>query len=246
MNRKTGPVTIKAIDEKGKGSAVFATLNVVDKDGDLTIPGAFGEQMAKFVGAHNWGEPSIGGSKVREEGNLAIADFQINLDMAAGQEWYKSLKFNFDNQIPQEFSYGFDVLKDSYRDEGGRRIRVLEEMKVHEVSPVMIGAGVNTHLRSMKGSRPMDEHFEAVCFELDDFISRAGSLTAMRAKENRDPLSQTMKERITTLSLKLTEMTKSLEAMLRGPESSVNSETILSLQARCFETQMRIAGTLEG
>ena len=246
MIQKTGPATIKALSEAGSGSAVFATMNIIDKDNDITIPGAFGDQLAKFVGAHDWSAPPIGIAKVREEGNLAIADFQINLSMASGKEWYQSLKFSFDNNVPQELSYGFDVLKYSYRDEGGKQVRVLESMKVYEVSPVMIGAGVNTHLRAMKSGRPMDEHFESVCLDLTDFISRAESLTALRAKEHRDPLSQTMKERITTLSLKLADLTKSLEAMLRGEAPSVNSETILSMQARCFETQMRIAGTLEG
>lgn len=244
MIRKTGQATIKAMNENGSGSAVFATLGVVDKDGDLTIPGAFGDQMAKFVGAHNWGEPSIGGAKVREEGNLAIADFQINLDMAQGQEWYKSLKFNFDNGIPQEFSYGFDVVKFSYKQEGSQNVRVLEQMKVHEVSPVMVGAGINTHLRSMKNSRSMDEHFETVLFEVDDFMNRANALIAIRTNENRTPLSQTMKERLNMLSQKLTGLVKTSDVLSEEVKTAVPIEIIADLRMRRLKTEARLAGRL--
>lgn len=245
MIRKTGQATIKAISEDGSGSAVFATLGVVDHDGDLTIAGAFGDQVAKFVGAHNWGEPSIGGVKIREEGNLAIADFKINLEMTNGQEWYKSLKFNFDNGIPQEFSYGFDVEKFSFKQEGSANVRVLEQMKVHEVSPVMVGAGINTHLRSMKNSRSMDDHFETVLFEIEDFMSRANAHIALRTKQDRNPLSQTMKERLNMLSGRLTELVKTSDVLVVDDvKTAVPVELISDLRMRRLKTEARLAGRL--
>ena len=230
-------------DNPGTGSFVFATMNVIDKDGDLTLPGAFGNQTAKLVGAHDWSAPPIGIAKIHEEGDLAIANFAVNLKMASAVEWYESLKFSFDNGVTQEASYGFDVLKESFRDEAGRRIRVLESMKVYEVSPVMIGAGVNTHLRSLKGSRSMEEQFESVCLEVDDFISRAMALTALRAKENRQPaLSQTMRERVTLLSGKLAEAMDRARALVAAGPNNADKQAILSLEARCLETQMRMQG----
>ena len=39
MHKTLSSVTVKAAD-KGEVSAVFSTFNVIDKDGDLTLPGA--------------------------------------------------------------------------------------------------------------------------------------------------------------------------------------------------------------
>src|SRR5690606_30998985 len=41
-----------------------------------------------------------------------------------------------------QWSYGFDIVKHSFGEFEGRQVRFLERVKVHEVSPVLVGAGV--------------------------------------------------------------------------------------------------------
>jgi len=41
---------IKQLDESGEGTIVFATLNQPDKDNDILLPGAIGEQVVPVMG----------------------------------------------------------------------------------------------------------------------------------------------------------------------------------------------------
>ena len=162
MNRKLFSGSLKAMDEKGVGQAVFATMDVWDKDGEWTTPGAFGEQTVKLVGAHDWKAPNIGVAKIREEGVNAVADFQFYLDMPSAKEWYTALKNNFDNGVDQQYSYGFDVLEESKGEKEGRTGRILSKLKVYEVSPVMVGAGIATRTTAMKGEKELEGSWESI------------------------------------------------------------------------------------
>lgn len=145
---------IKA-DKPGVVVARFATFNVIDKDGDVTIPGAFGSQQVRMQPyGHNTGSPSIGKGVTRETREAAFAEMQINLAMASGREVYESLKFDFEHGEPlQEFSYIFDVLDAEPGVFQGQRVRFLKRMKVHSVDPVFLGAGIGTVSVSVKSRR---------------------------------------------------------------------------------------------
>jgi len=129
-------------DEEGLLLARFATLNVVDKDGDVTLPGAFGEQAVRMQPyGHDTASPSIGKGSIHEEADEAIAEMRINLKMQAGREVYESLKFDAADGKPlQEFSYTFDVGKWSHGQFEGHDVRFLESLRVHSVDPVFLGA----------------------------------------------------------------------------------------------------------
>ena len=146
---ETKEFAIKSVS-KGQASVVIATLNTVDKDGDLTLPGAFGSQKAKILPAHDWSHLSLGVASISEVGNQAIADLRFNMAIPSAAEWFESLKFAFENGVAQQFSYGYDVLDSDEDTIDGKRIRVLKKLKVHEVSPVVVGAGVNTRVLDVK------------------------------------------------------------------------------------------------
>ena len=136
---------IKQLEGDGTGSAVFATLNVVDKDGDVTLPGAFGKQTVVIVPTHNWSSVPLGKGTTREAGDEAIVDFKLNLDSPTAKEWHSALKFDLaEGQQKQEWSYGFDILEESRGEFEGEQVRFLKSLRVHEASPVLVGAGVNT------------------------------------------------------------------------------------------------------
>ena len=221
---KSFRTAIKA-DEAGKGRAVFATLDVIDKDGDVTIPGAFGKQTAKMVGAHDWSAPSIGLAEVSETGGSAVADFQLNLEMASGKEWYESLRFNADHGLTQEFSYGFNILKESFQEREGRKVRILEKLEVFEVSPVMMGAGTNTRLLSMKAdeSRKLEEHFQEVLHLNEEFVKRIEGLVALRREKGKD-LNDLNKSRLDELLQQHDALAASMKTLL-GP--AVDEDLVL-------------------
>ena len=206
-------------EEPGSGTAVFSTLNVIDRDGDVTTPGAFGNQTAKLVEAHDWASPSIGLAKVSEQGNEAVADFKFNLDMPSGAEWYKSLKFNFENGIEQQFSYGFDILEEAFEQREGRRVRLLKRMKVHEVSPVMVGAGVGTRLTSMKAltDATLEDHVNQVADENEELIGRFKALAALRQKDGR-VLSRANRTRLSALLDQLNAVGVDITALLAATD----------------------------
>ena len=148
---KTRALALKSLSDEGVGLAVFATLNVVDADGDLTMPGAFGEQHVTLLPAHDWGHVPLGRARIYEDGNEALAEFRLNLEVAAARDWHAALKFDLAHQPAlQEWSYGYRPVEFSYTSDGNNRVRVLSKISVSEVSPVLRGAGVGTRTVALK------------------------------------------------------------------------------------------------
>lgn len=144
--------------EQGLVSAVFATFNVVDSDGDVTVPGAFedGAQMAISAYGHtSWqGALPVGIAKIRTTSTEAILDGQFFMDTEHGRDTFRTVKRLHDAGLG-EWSYGYDVVKHTYGEHSGRKARFLQKLLVHEASPVLVGAGVNTRtLAAKSGTRP--------------------------------------------------------------------------------------------
>ncbi len=150
--RKTLRVEIKD-DEKGIVTAAFAKLGVMDLDGDITLPGAFGSQKVgvSAYGHNSWmGELPIGRGTISEKDGEAVAELKLFMSTQNGRDHFEVIKGMGDLQ---EWSYGFDVketgeVTEEMRQQGVRR--VLKKLKVHEVSPVMRGAGIDTRTLGVK------------------------------------------------------------------------------------------------
>lgn len=146
MERKrTHGAELKEASE-GHVVAVIATFGVKDHDGDITLPGAFGQQDVPMVYGHDWGSVPIGKGVVREDGNVALFDGQFNMDIQRGEEAFRSVKFMGGLQ---EWSYGFSVNEGgAQRKSDARYLQPTPEGKagltVHETSPVLVGAGIGT------------------------------------------------------------------------------------------------------
>ncbi len=154
MNRKTfrASIELKADGQPGEFKATFATLNVIDLDGDVTLPGAFtdGERVRISHWQHDWNQLPVGKGTIREEADKAVVDGQFFLDTQSGKEHYLTVKALGDLQ---EWSYGFDILDYSFGEHEGQKVRFLRKLKVHEVSPVMLGAGIDTGTTDIKASK---------------------------------------------------------------------------------------------
>jgi hypothetical protein len=164
--RKTYKVKLdfKEDGEPGEFEAVFATLNVIDHDGDVTLPGAFGEQQVILEPwNHQWDRPPVGKGRIFERGNEAIVEGRFFLDTPSGKEHYLVAKELADMQ---EFSYTFDIIDAEFGKFDGKNVRFLKKMDVWGVGQVTRGAGIATRINHIKSagngdSDPGDDEGEA-------------------------------------------------------------------------------------
>lgn len=180
---------IKSIDDEGVGLARIATLNIIDSDDDITRPGAFGEQQARVQPTHDWAAVPLGKARIFEKGDEVLAEFKLNLDTQTGKDWHSALKFDLSNGRPlQEWSYGYTVKKSHIEDHDGKNIRVLTEVDVHEISPVLRGAGVGTGTISIKSDKSglslLDQLSEAIG-AVEAVTSRLKEIKQLRAQDGR-------------------------------------------------------------
>jgi hypothetical protein len=143
-------VEIKNAD-KGEVSAVFATLNVKDADGDVTPNGAFEDGAEVLISSYqhtSWGGAlPVGKGAIRETKSEAILTGRFFLDTQVGRDTFTVVK---QLGTRQQWSYGYDVLDSDRGKFDGEDVRFLKRLKVHEVSPVLVGSGVNTRTLATK------------------------------------------------------------------------------------------------
>lgn len=156
---------------KGTVEAVFSTFNVKDSDGDVTRPGAFTEGAPVRISAYghaSWGPsrgasfvpiPPVGKGVIRTTADEAILQGQFFLKTTGGADTFELIKEMGDQQ---EWSYGYDIPQGGATkgEFDGDKVRFLDSLIVHEVSPVLLGAGVGTRTLSAK-SKQLDSDLRA-------------------------------------------------------------------------------------
>lgn len=255
LNVKTLAVgQLKELSKEGEGLAIIATLNVKDKDGDVTVPGAFGEQEAKMVPTHDWSHVPLGKARVYEEGTNVYASFKMNLEIPSAKEWHSALKFDLDNGAPlQEWSYGFMIGEASYGDFEGEQVRFLKQLVVHEISPVMLGAGNGTRTVAVKSLKdtPMQlaEHIKAAIENVQSAIERCEDVKAVRELNGRDLSPDRYKELQQLLDVlkgweDLKERITVLLAKQVKKENTLSNEAARELYSRLVATDIRVSNFL--
>ena len=152
MDAKNVKMHIKAEGDDGSFSATFATLNAIDKDGDVTVPGAFADGQPVRISAwgHNWGALPVGKGVIHADDERAWVEGQFFLDTSHGKDTYLTVKALGELQ---EWSYGYDVTDAAPGEFDGKDVQFLRGLVVHEVSPVLIGAGIDTRTDRIKGAK---------------------------------------------------------------------------------------------
>lgn len=142
---------------KGEVRAVFSTLNVIDSDGDVALPGTFEDGAPVRISAYghaSWnGALPVGKGVIRTTPAEAILESQFFMDTTHGRDTFMTVKELSEAGL-QEWSYGFDPVEWSYGEFEGQKVRFLNKVKVYEVSPVLVGAGVNTRTLAAKSAAP--------------------------------------------------------------------------------------------
>lgn len=165
-------VEVKDAD-KGLVDVVFSKLDVVDRDGDITVDGAFEDGAPVRVSAYghaSWGPsrgssfvpiPPVGRGMIKVVGDEAVAETKFFLSTTAGRDTFELVK---EMDELQEWSYGYDVLqvgKPSPEQKRAGAKQILERLKVHEISPVLLGAGIGTRTIGVKGAKQLDSDLRA-------------------------------------------------------------------------------------
>jgi len=176
-----GGIEFKGDGDSGEFQAIFSRFNVIDHDGDVTLPGAFTEAQKVRVSywGHRWGDLPVGRGEIHQDGEKAWIDGHFFLDTEGGRETYHTVK-NLDEL--QEWSYGFDVIEGAEGQFAGQQVYLLKRLEVHEVSPVMLGAGIGTETVSIKGLSMADP---ADMQQLHDLLVKLGAQCA-QAKSGKD------------------------------------------------------------
>ena len=171
--------------QEGAFRATFSTFNVLDHDRDVTLPGAFtvGAKTRIAQWGHNSGDYVIGKGIIGADETRAWVDGEFNLKTSRGRDTYESVKFNEDLQ---EWSYHYDILDHAFALFNGEEARIVKKLAVHEVSPVLLGAGIDTRTDSIKGlGLKFDEHIDLSVSTVRDVVERAKAVAELRAKEGR-------------------------------------------------------------
>ena|SRR5688572_17307357 len=154
-----GSLTVKD-EAKGEVEAVIATLNTVDREGDVITLDAIksGSRVILSSYGHNTvgslfgdgGQMPAGKGKIIIDENKAVFRGHTFMDMQIGRDTLSMLKHMGDDQ---EWSFGFRIIGAEVPDEDWQKRgaeRILTKLDCFEVSPVLIGAGVGTRTVSAK------------------------------------------------------------------------------------------------
>ena len=265
-------------EEAGTVEAVFSVFNEVDSDGDVVLPqsirSGYGNKGVAMVWGHDW-KNIIGKGKIVQDDDKAVFKGSFNLNTNAGREAYETVKAMADLQ---QWSFGFEVLDSEvgmFQKDGGeeKEVRYLKDLKVWEVSPVMVGANQNTSTVSLKnleeenetaneiengtdnsnnevkevpknvGLRFTDE-VDNVLITMTALLKRAKELTALRLGKEKT-LSTESAEALESLKDALQDMHQDIDTLLSiGVDNDV-LENELDANELFRETSQLLADTLD-
>jgi hypothetical protein len=170
-------------EAKGEVAAKIATLEVIDKDGDIIRKSALpkGAKAAMSRWGHDavFGERPVGkGPLIEKNGELHFAG-KVFLKTTEGRETFETMK---EMGTDQEWSFAFKVAgwenpsPDEKKQGAYRIITKMEPVseKLFEVSPVLAGAGMGTHTTSLKNDKAADVAFtDAQRAEIKSIVQEA-------------------------------------------------------------------------
>lgn len=213
----------------GEVVVAFAQIGVVDRDNDLTEPGAFPTKSVPMsaYGHSSWmGELPTGKGDIREEGGWALFSGAFFMETDQGRNTHQTVK---DMGPLQEWSYGYLPTDYEFVERDGKTVRILKKVDVFEISPVLIGAGIGTHTRGIKTAAlgaglPFAEHLALGLEQVKAITTRSKDRADFRAKDGRT-LSKADRDRLGELATELESAFSEIRGFLdeSDPERSAAS-----------------------
>jgi HK97 family phage prohead protease len=218
--------------EEGAVTAIFSTFNVIDKDGDVTLPGAFEDAAPVIISAwgHAWEDLPVGSGAIKADPDRALLDGRFFMDTTHGLDTYRTIK---GLAGLQEWSYGYDVLDSEDGQLNGQSVRFLKKLHVYEVSPVMVGAGIGTGTLDMKSLSYQEvlKSAEGLRAGLDAVVARTRDRVELLTKEGR-VLSAANRDRLATLTSTMRESLAEVEKLLAETDPGKASAAVLQEYVR--------------
>ena len=241
---KVFQMTDLKIDSDGEGTfrAAFANMDAIDHDGEGYDPGAIGVQKVKLsVWNHgSWGSGAsalpVGVGETSEEkrdGVLwAVIKGEFDLERESGVEHYKALKYFNDKGHVVEWSFALPETEYRFAEREGRSVLIYTKITIPEVSPVLMGAGIDTHLLSIKErtmetkkdpdepiqfAKQLDEAVEAV----ERVTSRAKEIQNLRKDKGKDTMSKAAVRRLKVLKDAMVDAIVEVDNLLTDPNDEL-------------------------
>jgi hypothetical protein len=240
MHKTISGVTVKDAT-KGEVSAVFSTFNVVDKDGDLTLPDAIKDGMEVVISAYghqsHYGALPVGKGVIRTTKTEAILDGQFFMNTTHGRDTFEVVK---ELGGTQEWSYSLHNVTSKTEERDGQVVNVLENIGlIKEVSPVLIGAGVNTRTLVAKGLK-FSEEGDAVLAAINSYLDRAGEVVVLRGAKGRSPLADESRSLLTEIDESLVKLRDLLNAKSAPADEDIDEtpEDIKAIAADLLRAEL--------
>ena len=241
---------------EGKVEAVFSVFNEIDSDGDVVLPNSiksgYGDAGVAMVWAHDWKRP-IGRGEIVQDGDRAMFKGQFIMDTQEGRDAFATVKAMGDLQ---QWSFGYEVLDSEngtfQKDGSSTDARYLKELKVWEVSPVLVGANQNTYTVGVK-EKSEDNSGLTLADESDEFLNnlsallkRFKELTALRLKKEKT-LSDNSTSILMNLQDALQEAYQDLNTYLDvgAPEEIKDEEDTVDATTLLLETNRVLADSYD-
>lgn len=161
MKRKTIPASRVTVKDATTGTfeAVFATLDVIDHDGDVITKGAIDDGAKVVISSYGhgiWkGEMPVGTGTISEVGDELIVDGRFFLKSTAGADTFITVS-ELADEGQGEWSFGLLDVEAERGTKDGTRVNFITKVRVPEVSPVFMGAGINTRTLATKGRKQLN------------------------------------------------------------------------------------------
>ncbi len=169
VHLKQADALVKAVgpggdDELAEGEflALVSVFGNVDTYGDVVLPGAFAENLAKHeangdpipvVWSHQWTDPfsHIGHVvKAWETAEGLMVHGALDLENPTAVQVYKLLK----SRRIRQFSFAYDIDDGGWGTRGEQDVYELRKLSLNEVGPCLLGVNRETDLRDVKGQPP--------------------------------------------------------------------------------------------
>ena len=207
MEYKAFPFEVKEFDETSGAFEGYASVfNIRDDGGDLVLPGAFKKTILerfnriKICWQHDWKLPIGKPRELREDDHGLFVRGGIS-DTTTGRDARVLMK----DGVVDVLSFGYDVIKESWSDVADQRTRLLQELRLYEISPVTIAMHPLARITGVKGidalqdcepSEALEVLIELLGKSEDAMIDEAlKALQALRAVAEPPPAALTTHDR---------------------------------------------------